>query len=180
MHDAMAHHPRAISQIRWLQTACAIIALAASCGDDGSSQSGLRAPDPERLMKLEACFPSCFARVLAQKGCAPEGACMGQSGKICFANGVRHEISSANGVIETKVFGSDDKLCYTSQLHEGLASVLDPAGVRLVEVAIKSDGREWSVSCDGTSQTVDLETPACKAANAIPGAEGGCAVGVCE
>ena len=66
----------------------ALLLLAAavpSCGSGGSA--GLQSPDPDTYQRLLTCLPPCLARVFAQDGCTPMGACQSASGSLCYANG---------------------------------------------------------------------------------------------
>lgn len=151
------------------------------CGDgNGATSSGLRPADPQVLQRFERCFPSCFAAVMAQQGCAAEGACVRESGRICYGNGIRYGVSSANGVVETRVYGVDGALCYRMQVAaDGKSTLHDGAGNQAAEIVVSPVSGARRVICGGKSHDIDLESPDCMAANAIPGAEGGCATGTC-
>jgi hypothetical protein len=154
-----------------------------SCDDDG--QAGLGAPDPDQYQRLLACLPPCLARVFAQQGCGPSGACTSGSGGICYANGVKLSITRADGSSSTITTArkSDGAVCYAVQVEvkDGMGtSTFRSAGGDTVATVKHDPARAslWTVSCDGSTQTFDTDLSPCKEALRIPGA-GECMSGTC-
>jgi hypothetical protein len=160
-----------------------LAALSAGCGD--SKGGGLGPSDPDQYQRLLTCLPPCLARVFAQQGCGPSGACTSGSGGICYANGVKVSITRADGSAATTstTRKSDGAVCYAVSIEvtggAGTSTFRSATGDTVATV--KHDATRaslWTVTCDGKTETFDTDRSPCKEALRIPGA-GECTSGAC-
>jgi hypothetical protein len=118
------------------------------------------------------CFPECIAalRRSCERPAFGSGSCSQTTGGgitvICYSNGV-HEtrVPTADGGVATEFTQTDGQtLCYRVIVNGTSQSFQTPSGQEVAQV-VATGGGMYSVTCGGTTVTVDGNDPTCRTLN---------------
>jgi hypothetical protein len=132
---------------------------AATGGSGAGSGNGGAGGGPVR-----DCFPPCIAnlRKACERPSLDGGTCGVGNGGYCYSNGILESQSLVDGgalVTFTEPDGHTPCYLVLSNLASSEARYETPDG-QLVAV-VTADGSDYTVTCDGTTTTVDTSNPAC-------------------